>query len=159
MIQRTLVLIKPDGVQRGLIGQIITRFENAGLKIIGMKLVQADKELSKKHYIEHYGKDFYSGLEKYITEGPVVAMVLEGIDAIAVVRKIVGPTEPKSAPPGTIRGDFSHISFDYADKSGKAVKNLIHASGNEEDAEREIKLWFNDDELYDYRTVHEIHTR
>lgn len=159
MIEKTLVLIKPDGVQRGLIGQIIDRFEKVGLKIVAMKMVWVDKELSRKHYVEHAGKDFYNGLEKYMTEGPVVAMVLEGVDAIPTVRKIVGSTEPKSALPGTIRGDFAHVSYEHADKTKTAVKNLIHASGNKEDAKREVKLWFSPKEIHNYKTVHEIHVR
>ncbi|MFX1250218.1 MAG: nucleoside-diphosphate kinase [Promethearchaeota archaeon] len=156
-LSRTLILIKPDGVQRGLIGEIISRFERVGLKIIGMKLVQIDAEFSKKHYREHLNKNFYPALERFITESPVVAMVLEGIDAIQIARKIVGETEPKSAQPGTIRGDFTHHSYAYTNKKGIAIKNLVHASGNESDAEFEIALWFSDDELFSYSTVHEKH--
>jgi len=157
MMERTFVAIKPDGVQRGLIGKIIERFENAGLKIIGMKMVWVDKDFAKKHYKEHVKKSFYPGLEKFITEGPVVAMVIEGLHAVEAVRKIVGPTEPKEAMPGTIRGDFAHHSYAWTDKKGIAIKNLIHASGNRKDADTEIKLWFSMDELHDYRTVHEKH--
>ncbi|MCD6590028.1 nucleoside-diphosphate kinase [Candidatus Woesearchaeota archaeon] len=158
MIERTLVLIKPDGVRRGLIGKIIMRFEDAGLKIVGMKMVWIDKDFAKKHYSEHVGKDFYSMLEEFITSGPVVAMVIEGVEAVEVVRKIVGPTEPKTAPPGTIRGDFAHHSARHADKHKKAVQNLIHASGTREEAEKEIALWFNPEEIHSYKTVHELHT-
>jgi nucleoside-diphosphate kinase len=157
MIQRTLVLIKPDGVQRSLSGRIIQRFEDAGFKIIGMKMVWVDKDFSKKHYADHVDKPFYKGLEEFITAGPVIAMVLEGVDAIENVRKIVGGTEPKSAPPGTIRGDFAHVSYGYADSKGIGIKNLIHASGNEQDAKREVELWFKPEELHSYKTVHEIH--
>jgi len=159
MIEKTLVLIKPDGVQRSLIGQIINRFEKVGLKIIAMKMVWVDKELSKEHYIEHVKKKFYKEIEEFITEGPVVAMILEGVDAIPTVRKIVGPTEPKSAPPGTIRGDFAHVSYEYADSKKTAVRNLVHASSNKDDAEREVKLWFKPEEMHDYKTVHDIHVR
>jgi nucleoside-diphosphate kinase len=158
MIERTLVLLKPDCVQRGLIGEIISRFENVGIKMVGMKLVLVDKDFSKKHYKDHVEKKFYSGLEAMITEGPVVAMVLEGLHAIEAVRKMIGGTEPKTAQPGTIRGDYAHHSYEYTDKEGIAIKNLIHASGNEKDAEYEIKLWFKENELHSYKTVHEIHT-
>lgn len=158
MIQRTLVLIKPDGVQRALIGRIIQRFEDVGLKIIGMKMVWVDSDFAKKHYSEHVQKDFYKSLEEFITLGPVVAMVIEGVYAIEVVRKLVGPTEPRSAPPGTIRGDFAHMSYDFSDSKGIGLKNIIHASSSEEDAKREISLWFSDDELHSYKVVHEIHS-
>ena len=157
MIERTFVAIKPDGVQRGLVGEILKRFENVGLKLSALKLYWADQELSKKHYEEHLEKPFYQGLENMITMGPVVAMVLEGVEAIALVRKMVGTTEPKSAQPGTIRGDYSHVSYGHADKRSIGVKNVVHASANKEDAEREIKIWFKEEELHDYKTVHEMH--
>jgi nucleoside-diphosphate kinase len=157
IMQRTLVLVKPDGVQRGIVGQIIQRFENAGLKIVGMKMKWMDKDFSKKHYNAHVGKPFYQGIENFMVSGPVVAFVLEGIHAVELVRKIVGSTEPKSALPGTIRGDFAQHSYDYADKNGISIKNIIHASGNLEDAEYEVKLWFTDEELHTYKTVHEVH--
>lgn len=158
MIEQTLVLIKPDGVERGLVGTILSRFENVGLKIIGMKLVVIDKTFSKKHYAAHVSKPFYKGLEEFIVSGPVVALVLEGIEAVETVRKMVGPTEPKAALPGTIRGDFAHHSYGYADKKGIAIKNLIHASGSKEDAKTEVPLWFSEKELHKYATVHEKHT-
>lgn len=158
MIERTLVLIKPDGVERALIGQIITRFENAGLKIVGMKMKWVDKEFSRKHYAAHVDKPFYKSLEAFIISGPVVAMVLEGIHAVEIVRKMVGPTEPKAAQPGTIRGDYAHHSYSYADKKGIAIKNLIHATGTKEEAKQEIALWFSKEELHSYATVHEKHT-
>ncbi|RMF07149.1 nucleoside-diphosphate kinase [Candidatus Woesearchaeota archaeon] len=158
MIERTLVLLKPDAVQRCFVGEIITRFERVGLKIVGMKMVWVDKEFSRKHYSDHVDKPFYPGLENFITEGPVIAMVLEGIHAVEVVRKLVGPTEPKQAPPGTIRGDFSHHSYAYTDKKGIAIKNLIHASGSVEDAKKEVSLWFKPEELHSYKTVHDVHT-
>jgi nucleoside-diphosphate kinase len=156
-IEKTLVLLKPDSIQRGLTGTIISRFEQAGLKIIAMKMVWVDKNFSKKHYSAHVDKKFYTGLENFITSGPVIAMVIEGIHAVSVVRKIVGPTEPKKALPGTIRGDFAHHSYEYTDKKGIAIKNLIHASENKKDAIKEIKLWFNDKEIHTYETVHEKH--
>ena len=159
MIEQTLVLVKPDGVQRGLVGEILQRFEKVGLKIIGMKMVWVDAAFAKKHYKAHVDKPFYLGLETMITEGPVVAVALEGIHAVELVRKIVGPTEPKSAPPGTIRGDYAHVSYAYADRKGIAIKNLIHASGNIEEAKAEIQLWFGKEELHSYPLVHEKHTR
>ncbi len=155
MIEKTLVLIKPDGVKRCLIGELVKRFEQRGLKIVGMKMVWVDEDFSKKHYAAHVKKEFYKGLERFITSGPVVALVIEGIHAVGLVRKIVGATEPKSAEIGTIRGDFAHVSYDYADAKGMALKNLIHASGTPEEAITEINLWFKDDEIYDYKSVHE----
>ncbi len=157
MIEQTLILVKPDGVQRGLVGRIIQRFEDVGLKIIGMKQIWVDKKFAKEHYKAHVSKKFYPGLEAMIIEGPVVAFVLEGLHAVELVRKIVGDTEPKSAKPGTIRGDFAHHSYEYTDKKGQAIKNLVHASGNKKEAKDEIKLWFKKEELHSYETVHEKH--
>ncbi len=163
MIERTLVLIKPDGVERGLIGECLMRFERAGFKIVGMRMVWTNKEHAMKHYTEDItkrrGEKVRKALLEYVTSGPIVAMVIEGIDAIENIRKIVGPTEPKSAPPGTIRGDFAHISFAYAEKNQPGLKNLIHASGNKQDAEHEVSLWFSDDELHAYSTVHDKHIK
>ena len=137
-IQRTLVLIKPDGVQRGLIGEIIKRFEQRGLKIVALKLTKVSDELAKKHYTkdisQRRGEYVREKLLKFIISGPVIAMVIEGVEAIENVRKIVGDTESKKALPGTIRGDFSHVSYEYADSKNIAVKNLIHASSDEKDA-------------------------
>ena len=156
MIERTFVMIKPDGVKRGLIGEILQRFERVGLKIVGAELVWVDRDFSKKHYEEHVDKPFYKGIEDYLVSGPVFAFVLEGVNAIAQVRKMVGKTEPASAEPGTIRGDYAHINYKYADSEpGRTITNLIHASASAEDAEREIHLWFSDSELYEYETFHE----
>jgi nucleoside-diphosphate kinase len=159
-MERTLILIKPEAVKRHLVGKIISRFEDAGLKIIGMKQFWADEEFAKKHYTEDIsqrrGENVRNALLKYITEGPVVAICLEGINAIENVRKIVGGTEPKSAPPGTIRGDFAHVSFAHADANNLPVKNIIHASGNSEDSKAEIKLWFKPEELHTYKTVQDF---
>lgn len=157
MIQRTLVLIKPDGVQRGIAGQILTRFENAGLKIVGAKMVLVDAAFSKKHYAEHVQKKFYKALEAMLTQGPVLAFVLEGVEAVALVRKMVGSTEPKTAPPGTIRGDFSHMSYAYADSKDIGLKNIIHASDSVDSAKTEIMLWFSPSELHTYKSVHDVH--
>ncbi len=159
MIQQTLVLLKPDAVERGLTGRIIDRFETAGLKLIAMKMVWIDKEFSKKHYKAHVDKPFYAGLEEFIVSGPVVAIAIEGIEAVELVRKMVGATEPKAAQPGTIRGDFSHHSYGYADEKGIAIKNLVHASGSLDDAKEEMKIWFTEEELHKYDLVHEKHTR
>ncbi len=159
MIERTLVLLKPDAVQRGIIGNVITRFENAGLKIVGMKMQWVDEKFAKKHYSAHIEKPFYKSLEMFITEGPVVAFVVEGVHAVEIVRKMTGATEPKKAQPGTIRGDFAHVSYVYADKKGIAVKNIIHASDTKKNAEKEISLWFTEEELHSYEANHEKHTR
>ena len=160
MIQRTLVLIKPDGVMRGLVGEVIKRFENKGLKIIGLKMVCIDKKFAAKHYTEDIakrrGKKVRMMLLDYITEGPVVAMVMEGVDAVNVVRITTGCTEPSKAMPGTIRGDFTHHSFHYADGKDMPVKNIIHASANAKEAEKEILLWFSIEELYSYKKTDEI---
>lgn len=158
--EKTLVLIKPEGIKRGIIGKVITRFEDAGFKIIGMKMVWADKDFAKKHYTEdiekRHNKKIRDMLLDYIVEGPVIAMVLQGIDVIENIRKIVGGTEPKSSPPGTIRGDFAHVSYAYADAKGMAVKNIIHASADKKDAEHEISLWFSKKDLHDYKTLHDF---
>ncbi|MBP6942919.1 MAG: nucleoside-diphosphate kinase [Candidatus Buchananbacteria bacterium] len=161
-IERTLVLLKPDAVKRGLMGEIITRFEKVGMKIVGMKLKQADTEHAMKHYTEDIairrGEAVRKVLVDFISASPVLALVLEGVDAIENVRMMVGPTEPKSAAPGTIRGDYSHVSYRRADATGKAVANLIHASADAKDAAYEIPLWFSEEELCEYKTVHEEHT-
>jgi nucleoside-diphosphate kinase len=151
MIERTLVAIKPDGVKRALVGEIIKRLETKGLKIVAMKMIWPTSEFAKRHYSAHLEKPFYPSLERFITSGPVVAIVIEGISAVELVRKIVGGTEPKSALPGTIRGDYAHHSYSFTDKINKSIHNLIHASGNKEEAEQEIKLWFTYEEIHDYR--------
>ena len=161
MIERTLVLIKPDGVQRALIGRILQRFEDVGLKIVGMKMVFPTIEYAQKHYFDieqRRGKAIFDYNVNFLMEGPVLAFVLEGIHSIELVRKMVGPTEPKAAQPGTIRGDFSHQSYAYADAQNQVIRNLIHASSSQEDAKREIELWFTPKELFSYRSVHDVHT-
>ncbi|MDP2628408.1 MAG: nucleoside-diphosphate kinase [Nanoarchaeota archaeon] len=165
--ERTLVLIKPDGVIRNLVGKIIMRFEDAGLKIIGMKMVWADEEFARKHYRDDldekykdvekkFGRNVRNELVKYLKEGPVIAIVFEGVDAINVARKITGSTYPNESLPGTIRGDFSHISKNFANENNLMVRNLIHASGNEEDAKIEIPLWFSEKEMHSYKTVYDM---
>ena len=164
-VNRTLVLFKPDAVQRGVVGEILTRFERVGLKIVATKMISPDKD----HYYHHYenigqmvtrrGQKAFDVTVAMMQAGPVIAMVFEGVDAIALVRKMVGGTEPKSANPGTIRGDFSHMSFEYADGAGKGIPNLIHASGDAADAEKEIDYWFSDSELFDYEAANDKFTR
>jgi nucleoside-diphosphate kinase len=161
MIERTLVLLKPDAVKRGLMGRVISRFEDAGLKVVGSKMVLINEEFGKKHYYDiaqRRGEKVLQVLLKFMTTGPVMALCLEGVNAVENVRKLVGGTEPKSALPGTIRGDFAHVSFAYADGQGKAIENLIHASGNAEEAKQEIALWFKPEELHSYKTAQEAHT-
>ena len=164
-IQRTLVVCKPDAVQRGIVGEILQRFERVGLKIVGMKMVMPDEDLYEKHYeeigkmITRRGEQTFKYNLAYMMTGPVVAICLEGVEAVPLVRKIVGPTEPKSAEMGTIRGDYSHMSFGYSDAKGTGVPNLVHASGSVEEAKQEVALWFDAEELYDYSDLNEKYTR
>lgn len=140
MVERTLILVKPDGVQRGLTGEIIRRFEQRGLKIVGLKLLQATEDVLEKHYAEHVGRDFYPGLLKYIQSGPIVAMVLEGENAIEATRTTIGATKAHTAAAGTIRGDLAlNVS-----------NNLVHGSANAGDAAREVPIWFREDEMLGY---------
>jgi nucleoside-diphosphate kinase len=160
-VERTLVLLKPDAVVRGFAGRIITRFEDAALKIVGVKMQQMDADFTRRHYFdleERLGAEVYRLTAAFMQQGPVIALVLEGFDAVATVRKIVGSTYPNEAPAGTVRGDFSHYSRGASVTSGKAVANLVHASGNTDEAAQEVDLWFGKDELYDYRTLAEIFT-
>ena len=164
-IEKTLVVFKPDAVQRGLVGEILTRFERVGLKIVATKMIAPDKAHYYKHYeeigqmITRRGQKAFDITLEMMIQGPVIAFVFEGVEAVALVRKLVGTTEPKSAQPGTIRGDYSHISFGYADVVSKGTPNLIHASGDPEEAEKEISHWFSDDELYVYEATNEKFTR
>ncbi len=157
MIERSLVIVKPDGVERALVGEIIRRFENAGLKLVGMKMVWIGKKFAEEHYKAHRQKAFFKELVEFITEGPVVAFVVEGVHAVDNARRLVGSTSPHEAAPGTIRGDFAHLSMAYASKKGLGGKNVIHASGSKKEADEEIRLWFKKDELHSYTTVHEKH--
>lgn len=141
-MERTLIIIKPDGMQRGLVNEIIRRYEKAGLRIIAKKTVAADKDLLQQHYSAHVSKPFYPGLERFMMEAPVLAFVLEGENAIAKAREVTGATDPSKAAKGTIRGDLSDDSQEKADKEKRAIRNLVHASGNREEAEKEIRLWF-----------------
>lgn len=178
------MLVKPDGVQRGLIGEIIRRYERSGLKLVAMKMAVPKPDLIEKHYlvdpewrvktgmktIEAYKKKgktpptddplkateiILKNLKHYMASGPVVAMVWQGIHATGIVRKITGGTEPLTSDVGTIRGDFTIDSYEVSDVDGRAVRNLIHASGNADEAEKEIKLWFDEKELHSYRLVNE----
>lgn len=171
-VEKTLVIIKPDGVERNLTGEIIKRFQNAGLKLVAIKMLKVDKEIVSKHYpmskeylislgkkseragdkIDDYeaqGRMIVEGLRRYITSGPVVAMVLKGENAISKVREITGYTDPSKAKPGTIRGDFGEDSIIDANREKRACRNLIHASGNPKEAEKEIKLWFKKEEIFE----------
>lgn len=164
-IERTLVLFKPDAVQRGIVGEILTRFERVGLKIVGTKMIFPGKSHYHRHYEEigkmvtRRGEKAFDMTLNFMTQGPVIAMVLEGIESVELVRKIVGGTEPKTAIPGTIRGDYSHMSFGYADERSVGIPNLIHASGDSREAKEEIRHWFKTSELYDYPVAHEKFTR
>ncbi|MFA5188557.1 MAG: nucleoside-diphosphate kinase [Patescibacteria group bacterium] len=179
-MEKTLVIIKPDGVQRNLIGEIISRFERSGLKLAATKLVRADDKMVEKHYtidpewvkkvgvkaIESYkekgltppnddpiavGKDVLNRLKDFMTAGPVLAMVWEGNEAVSLVRKICGSTEPFSAAIGTIRGDYNPIeTYQMADLANRAIRNLVHASGTSAEAAQEIKIWFKKEEILDY---------
>jgi nucleoside-diphosphate kinase len=164
-MERTLIIFKPDAVQRGIVGEVLTRFERAGLKIVGAKMLAPDYD----HYFQHYegigtlktrkGDDIFEGQLKNMQQGPVIAMVLEGVEAVETVRKMVGDTEPRSAAPGTIRGDYAHVSYDQANASGKSVSNVLHASADAAEATKEIDHWFSDSELHEYQTVHEVFTQ
>lgn len=164
-IERTLVVFKPDAIQRGIVGEILTRFERVGLKVVATKMIAPSREHYYKHYeeigkmITRRGQDKFDITLEMMVQGPVIAMVLEGVESVELVRKLVGTTEPKSATPGTIRGDYSHMSFGYADGEGRGIPNLIHASGDSDEAAQEIAHWFSDEELYDYQALNEKFTR
>jgi nucleoside-diphosphate kinase len=182
--ERTLVIIKPDGVQRGLIGEVVKRYEQTGLKILGLKMMVPSSELIEKHYLvdpdwvikrgtktiqaykdkgleppetdpEKSGRKVLDVLKKYFSSGPVVAMVWQGMNAVKIVRKITGDAEPLSSDIGTIRGDYTIDSYQVADIDSRAVRNIIHGSGSIEDAEKEIALWFKPEELINYRLINE----
>lgn len=140
-MERTLVLVKPDGVQRGLIGEVISRLERRGLKLVAAKFLQVDRKLAETHYAVHKGKPFYDGLITYITSAPVMAMVWEGPNAIAAVRQTMGATRPTEAAPGTVRHDFAL----------EVGRNLTHASDEPDNAAKEVALWFRNDELVDWK--------
>lgn len=185
-IEQSLVLIKPDGVKKGIIGKIISRIEETGLKICAMKMVWASEDLAKNHYQldEEWAKNVFAKTKatyeksgkpllykdhmelgqtiqswnmKFLKEGPVIAMIVEGPHAIELIRKLVGSTEPRQAAPGTIRGDFASIeSYEIADSKQRVIKNLIHASDSQENGKREISLWFKPEEVHSYKTLREL---
>ena len=183
--ERTLVVIKPDGVQRGLIGEVISRFERVGLKLVGLKLITPTLEHIEKHYtldagwkfavgtksIEAYAKQgrqqwstdpievatkILGRLQAYLSSGPVVAMVWQGAHAVPLVRKLVGSTEPLSSDVGTIRGDYMLDSYFVSDLENRAIRNVVHASGSDAEAQQEIAHWFNANEVQDYRLIQEV---
>lgn len=164
-MQQTLIILKPDALMRGIAGEVITRFEKAGFKIVGAKMLQPDYD----HFHGHYevigtlktrkGEEIFESTLSAMQDGPVVAFVLEGVEAVATVRKMVGATEPREALPGTIRGDYAHVTYGQAASVGKGVANIIHASATTEEAEKEIQYWFSDSELFNYQTVHERFTQ
>lgn len=178
------MIVKPDGVQRSLIGEIIKRYEQSGLKLVGLKMIVPDEDFVESHYlvdpewrvktgqktIDSYKKKgktppsenpievtaiILKNLKKYLAAGPVVAMVWQGIHAVGIVRKITGGTEPLTSDVGTIRGDFTIDSYEMADVDGRAVRNLLHSSGSPEEADKEIALWFKEEEVYSYRLNNE----
>lgn len=146
LMERTFVMIKPDGVQRGMAGEVVQRLEKKGLKLAAARLMRMSKELAARHYAEHDGRDFYKPLIEFITSGPVLAMVWEGKDAISAVRSVVGKTNPQDAGPGTIRGDLGMTTG----------RNIVHASDSPESAEREIGLFFGPEEIQTYQRIDEV---
>jgi nucleoside-diphosphate kinase len=165
-MERTLVVFKPDAIQRGIMGEVLTRFEKVGLKIIAMKMVIPDEAHHYHHYetigkmVSRRGEDQFRVQLGAMQEGPVVAMVLQGVEAVPQVRKMVGATSTRDADPGTIRGDFAHASLDHVNALKVALPTILHASGDADEALLEIKHWFSDDEIFaDYQTVHEYFTQ
>ncbi|HEX7633088.1 MAG TPA: nucleoside-diphosphate kinase [Candidatus Saccharimonadales bacterium] len=164
-MEKTLIILKPDTVQRGIVGEIITRFEKRGLKIVAAKMLQPDYD----HYFEHYegigtlktrkGDEIFESQLSSMLDGPVIAMILEGAEAIEAVRTMVGDTQPKTAAPGTIRGDFAHVNYGAASSVGKGVANIVHASATPEEAKKEIAHWFKPEEIVSYEATHEKFTQ
>jgi len=157
-MERTLILLKPDALERGIMGEIITRFERVGAKVVGLKMLVSEKDAAGRHYTDDLakrrGEHVRNLMIEMLTSGPIVAMTLEGIEIVEVARKMVGTTEPKSALPGTIRGDYAHISFKHADAHGVGIFNLIHASGSVEEAKAEINVWFKPEELIEHKPAY-----
>jgi nucleoside-diphosphate kinase len=164
-VQKTLVVLKPDTIWRSIIWEIISRFERAWLHIVAMKMVKPEKEFLYHHYeeigkmISRRGQKTFDVTLDMMTKLPVIAMVIEWVWAVEFVRKIVGPTEPRNAPAGTIRGDYAHMSFTYADNKWIWVPNLVHASWNIEEAEKEVSHWFSEKEIFEYVPLHSLFTR
>ena len=154
MNEKSLVILKPDAIQRGLVGVILSRFENTGLKIEAMKLQSITREQAKKHYAEHIEKGFYQNIEDYIVSGPSLVLILSGMQAVSKIRLMVGATEPASATPGTIRGDFAHQSYPAkGEEDDKPIRNLVHASASLKEANHEINIWFSKNECVEYKRV------
>ncbi len=159
MLQKTLVVLKPDAVKRGLIGEIISRFEKVWLHLVAMKMIWVDDELAHKHYegigalLTRKWQAVFDVNAEYMKAGPVVAMIWEWVDAIEIVRKMVWPTEPKASQPGTIRGDYAHASYWYVDANNAWLTNLIHASATAEEAAAETELWFGNEEMHDHEIM------
>jgi len=164
-MEKTLIIFKPDAVMRGIVGEILTRFERAGFKIVAAKMLEPNYE----HYFKHYegigtlktrkGDEIFESTLASMQDGPVIALVLEGVEAVETVRKMVGDTQPKTAAPGTIRGDYAHVTYGQASSVGKGVANIIHASADSNEAKQEIAHWFTDKEIHDYTAVHEQFTQ
>ena len=164
-MEKTLVIFKPDAVTRGIVGEILTRFERVGLKIVGTKMLQPGYE----HFYEHYegigtlktrkGEEIFETQMREMQEGPVIAMVLEGVEAVELVRKLVGTTEPKSAAPGTIRGDYAHITYGHAAAAKRGTPNVVHASADAAEAAKEVAHWFRPEELVEYDVTHSHFTQ
>ncbi len=153
-LERSLILLKPDALERGIVGEIITRFERVGAKMVGVKMLVSEKDTAMQHYTEDLaqrrGEKVREMMVSMLMSGPILAIVLEGVEMVEVVRKMIGGTEPKSAAPGTIRGDYAHVSFKYADAKEIGIFNLIHASGSSEEAVTEIGVWFKPEELMEH---------
>lgn len=159
-LERSLVILKPDAVARGYMGEIIARFERAGFVMVGAKMILPSKELLHKHYEDigklgtRKGQAVLDAVVDMMIKNPVLACVFEGVEAVENIRKLVGPTQPKAAAAGTIRGDYAQMSYAYADANSAQINNLIHASADLEEAKQEIPLWFSNEELHHYETVH-----
>jgi len=164
-IERSLIVFKPDAVQRGIVGEILSRFEKVGLKIVGAKMINPDTPFYHHHYekigtmITRHGQKIFDTTVAMMQAGPVIAFVLEGVEAVAVIRKMVGATESKSALPGTIRGDYSHMSYGHANELEIGLPNILHASGDAAEAKLEIAHWFSETELFSYENVHDKFTQ
>ncbi len=160
-MQRTLIVLKPDAIARGIAGEILSRFERAGLKIVGLKMLAPNEDHYHHHYenigqlVSRRGQEVYRRNADFMMTGPVVAAVLQGVEAVATVRKMVGETEPHKAAPGTIRGDYAHMTIQHANDQGGGLANLIHASADAKEAQAEIKHWFKNEELHEYKTAHQ----
>ena len=155
-LERSLVIVKPDGVRRSLTGEVLKRIEATGIKLVALKMVRIDRAFAEKHYTHEdigvrHGEEIREQLLRYITEGPVVAGVFEGIGCVSVIRKLCGSTEPAKSAPGTIRGDFCHHSYAFCNDIKESVRNVVHSSASVEEARTEVALWFQPGEIFNYR--------